>query len=68
LLSALHSDDPGIYRVSAGGGAAKRIARGGANPHFGAANDRVFLTEVEDQKAHLVSVDLNGEAKRKHAW
>ncbi|MDZ4870212.1 MAG: amidohydrolase family protein [Alphaproteobacteria bacterium] len=67
LLSSLHSDDPGIYRVPASGGTPKRVTRSGANPHFGAAGDRIFFTEVEDQKTHLVSVDLNGEAKRKHA-
>jgi imidazolonepropionase-like amidohydrolase/Tol biopolymer transport system component len=67
LLSAQRSDDPGVYRVPTGGGKAVRVTRSGANPHFGAAGDRVFMTEVEDQKTHLVSSDLNGEAKRKHA-
>jgi len=67
LLSALHSDDPGIYLIPTAGGAPKRVTRSGSNPHFGAAGDRVYLMEVEDQKTHLVSVDLNGEAKRVHA-
>jgi imidazolonepropionase-like amidohydrolase len=49
------------------GGAGERVSRDGASPHFGAANDRVFMTTVEDQKTKLVSVDLNGEAKRAHA-
>lgn len=67
LLSLLHSDEPGIYRIPASGGTPKRVTRSGASPHFGATSDRIFFTEVEDQKSHLVSVDLNGEAKRKHA-
>lgn len=67
LLSLQRSDDPGIYRVPASGGAAVRLSREGANPHFGAANDRVFMTTVDNQKTQFVSVDLNGEARRTHA-
>lgn len=67
LLSSQRSDDPGIYRVPSGGGKATRVTRSGTNPQFGAVNDRIFFMEVEDQKTQLVSVDLSGEAKRKHA-
>jgi imidazolonepropionase-like amidohydrolase/Tol biopolymer transport system component len=67
LLSLQHSDDPGIYRVPAGGGASERVSREGSFPQFGAANDRVFMVLAEDEKSHLVSVDLHGEAKRVHA-
>ena len=43
LLSDRWSDDPGIYRIAATGGAMTRVARdGGSAPHFGAANDRIF--------------------------
>ncbi len=67
LLSLKRTDDPGIYRVPTSGGPGERISRDGASPHFGAANDRVFFVTAEDQKSQLVSVDLNGEARRKHA-
>ncbi len=67
LLSDKYSDDPGIYRVAAAGGPIQRIAREGANPEFGASNDRVFYTTTDDTKSALVSTDLNGEAKRTHA-
>src|SRR5262249_28407172 len=68
LLSDRWSDDPGIYRIAATGGAMTRVVRaGGSSPHFGAANDRIYFVTTEDTKAHLVSTDLNGEAKRTHA-
>ena len=67
LTSPLMSDAPGVYRISSVGGPAIRIATGVGNPHFGASNDRVFLTETVQSKRQLVSTDLNGESKRIHA-
>ena len=67
LTSPLMSDAPGVYRISSVGGPAVRIATGVGNPHFGASNDRVFLTETVQGKRQLVSTDLNGENKRIHA-
>jgi imidazolonepropionase-like amidohydrolase/Tol biopolymer transport system component len=68
LLSDRWSDDPGIYRIAATGGAMTRIARGGgSSPHFGASNERIYFATTEASKAQLVSTDLNGEAKRTHA-
>lgn len=67
LVSPHAGAEPGIYRVLASGGAAKRIAREGEAPHFGAASDRVFFTTSDAKGAKLVSTDLNGEAKRTHA-
>lgn len=68
LLSKLWSADPGVYRIPAGGGQMTRISGDGSAPQFGAADDRVFLTaRGEGGASELVSVDLNGEAKRKHA-
>ncbi|MGB3724010.1 MAG: amidohydrolase, partial [Pacificimonas sp.] len=67
LTAPTHSDNPGIYAVSASGGDARLIARDMANPHFGAANDRLFMVGGEDGKLALVSTDMNGEAKRVHA-
>ena len=67
LLSNLHSDDPGIYRIPTAGGAMTKVTGDGQYPHFAAANDRVFLTRSKKQKGALVSVDQNGEAARTHA-
>lgn len=67
LTSPLMSDRPGIYRIAATGGEAVRVKDGGASPHFGASNDRIFYTESGANKRLLVSVDLNGDAKRSHA-
>lgn len=66
-LSGRYAEAPGVYRIPAGGGAMTRLSADGGNPHFGAANDRVFLSIYEDRMLKLVSVDLNGEARRVHA-
>ena len=67
LLSDLRSDDPGVYRIPSAGGAMTKVTDDGAFPHFGAGNDRIFLTRSEKEEGVLVSVDLNGEAERTHA-
>jgi imidazolonepropionase-like amidohydrolase/Tol biopolymer transport system component len=67
LTSARWSQDPGAYRVAAAGGTPVRIARGGAEPQFGAADDRVFMLMTEKDKLQLVSTDLTGQAKHVHA-
>ena len=67
LTSDAWSEDQGVYRVSANGGAATRLMREGGNPHFGAAADRVYLEVNEDQKLKLISVDMNGKDRRTHA-
>lgn len=67
LTSGRWSQDPGIYRVAASGGTPVRVSRGGAEPQFGAANDRVFMLMSSGDKRQLVSTDLNGQAKRVHA-
>jgi imidazolonepropionase-like amidohydrolase/Tol biopolymer transport system component len=67
LLSLLRSDDPGIYRIPAFGGAMTKVTGDGQYPHFGASDDRIFLTRSKKEKGALVSVDLNGEAPRMHA-
>lgn len=67
LTSARNAGEPGIYRVPVIGGDAVRIAAGVNGPHFGAASDRVFATEAGSGKRTLVSMDLNGDAKRSHA-
>ncbi|MEN2787884.1 amidohydrolase family protein [Sphingomonas qilianensis] len=67
LTAARGSDNPGIYRIATGGGAATRIAKGGISPQFGAEGDRVFFIAREKGKRQLVSTDLSGQAKRVHA-
>ncbi|WP_328799553.1 amidohydrolase family protein [Sandaracinobacteroides hominis] len=66
LTSGDWSENAGIYRVAVSGGEAVRISASGSMPHFGAANDRIFLNSSGGGKQQLVSVDLNGEAKRVH--
>jgi imidazolonepropionase-like amidohydrolase/Tol biopolymer transport system component len=67
LTSPLWSENPGVYRIPAAGGAAVRVARDGAEPQYGADNDRIFMIVSSNNKRQLVSTDLNGEAKRTHA-
>ncbi len=67
LTSTRWSEDPGIYRVAATGGAPERISSDGAKPQFGADNDRIFMITAGDGKSQLVSTDLHGQDKRVHA-
>ncbi|MFL6863071.1 MAG: amidohydrolase family protein [Allosphingosinicella sp.] len=67
LTSPRWSENPGIYRVAASGGAPVKVAKDGAEPQFGASNDRLFMLASAAGKRQLVSTDLNGEAKRVHA-
>jgi imidazolonepropionase-like amidohydrolase len=53
--------------VATAGGAPVRIAKGGSEPQFAAAGNRVFMLMTDKGKRQLVSTDLNGEAKRVHA-
>jgi imidazolonepropionase-like amidohydrolase/Tol biopolymer transport system component len=67
LTSTRWSEDPGIYRIAATGGASERITSDGAKPQFGASNDRVFMVTAGDGKSQLVSTDLHGQDKRTHS-
>jgi imidazolonepropionase-like amidohydrolase/Tol biopolymer transport system component len=67
LLSQLRSDNPGVYTVPAAGGAVTLVTRSGSFPHFGADNDRIYLTRGDGPSGTLVSVDRNGETERTHA-
>lgn len=67
LTSDKWSRDAGIYLVPFGGGTPRLIKRDAANPQYGAANDRIFMTAQDNDKLQLVSTDLLGEAKRIHA-
>lgn len=62
------SENPGIYVMATdGSGEPKLVTRDGANPQWGAGNDRLFMAARDGGKLALVSTDLNGEAKRVHA-
>ena len=67
LTSPDWSVENGVYRVAASGGAAQRVAKGAASPHFGADNDRLFMVARDSGKLALISSNLDGEAKRTHA-
>jgi len=67
LSSPRASAAPGVYRIAASGGAMTRITETGSRPQFGAANDRIFVMEGDAKESRLVSLDLNGEARRVHA-
>jgi Tol biopolymer transport system component len=67
LTSARWSEDKGVFRMPASGGAATLLVRSGGNPHFGAAGDRVYVEQSGDNKLKLVSVDMNGKDPRTHA-
>ncbi|MCB1055850.1 MAG: PD40 domain-containing protein, partial [Acidobacteria bacterium] len=65
LLDPRASLDPGVYRIPFAGGAARRLAADGTDPHFGAALDRVYLERIEDDGSRsLVSVTLDGLDER----
>ncbi|MBM3847160.1 MAG: amidohydrolase, partial [Verrucomicrobia bacterium] len=70
LLAGIHSTETGIYRASTTGGEMTRITRKGVRPHFGSANDRLFLITSEPDKENdntkLFSIDLNGTEERTH--
>jgi len=69
LTSPDWSVQTGVFIVRADGGDARRITANGSNPHFGARQDRLYVTRraAEGNGRELVSVDLNGEALRTHA-
>ena len=61
------SRETGLYWVPARGGAPTLISRRGVNPHFGAANDRLFYTNFEpENKRSLRSIELDGSDERTH--
>ena len=67
LTAETWGEDPGIYRIASAGGPATRLVTDGRNPHFGAASDRIYYEDSEDNKNRLLSVDWNGKDPRTHA-
>ena len=67
LMSSDWSLQTGVLSVSANGGDARLVTDNGSNPHFGAREDRFYVTRRGEGGLQLVSVDLNGEKPRVHA-
>jgi imidazolonepropionase-like amidohydrolase/Tol biopolymer transport system component len=66
LVSPLWSADPGLYRIPAAGGEPRLVTRSGAEPHFGASSDRVFLRGSAQGRQTLLSISLDGTDERVH--
>ncbi|MEM6295729.1 MAG: amidohydrolase family protein, partial [Myxococcota bacterium] len=67
LTSPLWSGDKGLYAVPARGGTPTLITHGGASPHFGKDDDRVFFTGFgKGGKRELRSIELDGSDVRTH--
>jgi Tol biopolymer transport system component/imidazolonepropionase-like amidohydrolase len=69
LLSNQWAEEPGIYVVAAEGGEPRRVSKTGHGAHFGAAGDRVFYSEEDEEKETPLlfkSVNLEGHDERTH--
>ena len=52
--------NPGVYAVSAKGGKAKLVTEEGIQPHFGARNDRIYITR-DEETPHISRIDIDGQ-------
>ncbi|KGJ93696.1 amidohydrolase family protein [Colwellia psychrerythraea] len=52
--------NPGVYAVSAKGGKATLVTEEGIQPHFGARNDRIYVTR-EGETPHISRIDIDGQ-------
>ena len=67
LLPGVWGRETGLYVAPVKGGKAERIAKSGALPQFGAANDRLyFMTFEAEGKRALRSIELDGSDERTH--
>ncbi len=67
LTSPDWSMDTGVFSIAANGGDARLVTKSGSNPHFGARNDRLYVTRSGEGGRQLVSIDRNGEKPKVHA-
>ncbi|MEL7185032.1 MAG: amidohydrolase family protein [Pseudomonadota bacterium] len=67
LTSHDWSMETGVFAISSSGGDSRLITDDGSNPHFGARNDRLYVTRRAESNNELVSVDMSGEKPRTHA-
>jgi imidazolonepropionase-like amidohydrolase/Tol biopolymer transport system component len=64
-MPAVWSRESGIFVVPAGGGAPKLVSKKGVMPQFGASNDRVYFTTIEDEdKRALRTINLDRTDER----
>ncbi len=70
LMPGRWSRNTGLFAMPVGGGAPKRLARDGEQPHFGSRPDRVYFLHVERKEKEdvrsLKSIGLNGSEERTH--
>ncbi len=52
--------NPGVYAVSTKGGKAKLVTEEGIQPHFGARNDRIYVTR-DGETPHISRIDIDGQ-------
>jgi len=67
LTSSDWSMRTGVFVVSTTGGESSLVTSDGTNPHFGASNERLYVTRRGEDGRSLVSIDLDGERARTHA-
>ena len=67
LTSPDWSMQTGVFIVPASGGEADRITEDGRNPHFGASNERLYVSRQGKDGLLLVSMDMDGQRLRTHA-
>ncbi len=67
LTSSDWSIRTGVFVVSTTGGESSLVTSDGTNPHFGASNERLYVTRRGEDGRSLVSIDLDGERARTHA-
>ena len=65
LLNDLYSDETGIFRLPADGGAMRQLTDSGTSPHFAARGDRVYFTRA-GSTIRFVSTNLSGFDERVH--
>ena len=67
LTSPDWSMETGVFVVPARGGESRQVTSDGGNPHFGASNERLYVTRHGEGGRSLVSIDLDGDKPRVHA-
>ncbi|TLU66636.1 amidohydrolase [Thalassotalea litorea] len=63
ITPAVHSLEPGIYKVSAKGGEATLITDNGSQPQFADRNDRIYVQRYGEMP-ELARIDLDGKNEK----
>ena len=66
LLGYVHGTEPGIYWISADGGEARLIRKGGQFPRFTHSGDRIYFRDGGGLSKQFRSVDLHGSSVQTH--